>query len=75
MFSDACAGAQSYAITETGQGINTTHGEDVPAAFERSVRVAVQSRTLRSQFTDVPELNIDTAAYPSHLGLPRVMPC
>ena len=29
------------AIREVDQGINTTHGGDVPAAFERAVRVAV----------------------------------
>jgi wobble nucleotide-excising tRNase len=60
-FSDAYAGLRA-AINEAGQGINTTHGEEVPAAFERAVRVADQSRTFWSAFTDVPELNVDTAA-------------
>jgi wobble nucleotide-excising tRNase len=49
------------AITQTGQGINNSHGGEMLAAFERSVRVAVQSRTFWNSFTDVPEINVDTA--------------
>lgn len=48
-------------ITQTGQGINSTHGGDVPAAFERAVRVAAQGRTFWNAFTDVPEVEVDTA--------------
>lgn len=50
------------AINDAGQGINTTHAGDVPAAFERAVRVAGENRTFWNAFTDVPEVNIDTAA-------------
>jgi wobble nucleotide-excising tRNase len=41
--------------------INRTHGGDLPAAFERAVRVAVERRQFWSQFSDVPELSVDTA--------------
>ncbi len=41
--------------------IATAHGGDVPAAFERSVRVAGQRREFWAQFTDVPLIDIDTA--------------
>jgi wobble nucleotide-excising tRNase len=60
-FSEAYDGLKS-AITQTGQGINTTHGGEVPAAFERAVRVAAQGRTFWNAFTDVPEVEVDTAA-------------
>lgn len=50
------------AINDVGQGINTAHAGDVPAAFERAVRVAVENRAFWNAFTDVPEVNIDTAA-------------
>ena len=42
--------------------INRTHGNDVPAAFERAVRVAVERRQFWSRFCDVPEIAVDTAA-------------
>ena len=38
-----------------------THGGDVVAAFERSVRVGEQGRNFWKEFTSVPELNVDTA--------------
>lgn len=50
------------AITQTGQGINSTHGGEVPAAFERAVRVANQGRTFWNAFTDIPQVDVDTAA-------------
>jgi wobble nucleotide-excising tRNase len=59
------------AITEAGQGINTTHGGDVPAAFERAVRVAVENREFWSGFTDVPDIRIDTAAIARAWGAAR----
>ncbi|RVE99716.1 hypothetical protein CN172_01020 [Sinorhizobium meliloti] len=59
-FSDAYRDLRT-AINDTGQGIHSTHGGDVPAAFERSVRVAADTRTFWSSFTDVPEVNVDTA--------------
>ncbi|BCI73003.1 hypothetical protein SPKIRA_38330 (plasmid) [Sphingomonas paucimobilis] len=42
-FSDAYAELRNT-INQIGKGINTTHGGDVPAAFERAVRVAVENR-------------------------------
>lgn len=50
------------AIKEVGQGINTTHGGDAPAAFERAVRVAIENREFWRPFTDVPDIDVDTAA-------------
>lgn len=50
------------AINDAGQGINATHGGDVPAAFERAVRVAVENHTFWNAFTDVPDVNIETAS-------------
>lgn len=54
--------ALKAAIKEVGQGINTTHGGDVPAAFERAVRVAVENREFWGAFTNVPDIDVDTAA-------------
>lgn len=41
--------------------VNRTHDGDVPAAFERAVRVAVERRQFWSRFCDVPQVVIDTA--------------
>ncbi|QYE35237.1 AAA family ATPase [Polymorphobacter sp. PAMC 29334] len=60
-FSDAYD-ALKTAITEVGTGINTAHGGEVPAAFERSVRVAVEARTFWNAFAEIPEIDVDTAA-------------
>ena len=49
-------------INQIGKGINTTHGGDGPAAFERAVRVAVENREFWRSFTDVPDIDMDTAA-------------
>ncbi|KLE32494.1 hypothetical protein AAW00_13225 [Aurantiacibacter luteus] len=54
--------ALKRAITHVGQGINTTHGGDAPAAFERSVRVASENREFWKTFTDIPAVEVDTAA-------------
>lgn len=48
-------------VSETLAGINRGHGNDLPAAFERAVRVAVERRQFWSRFCDVPEIAIDTA--------------
>ena len=50
------------AIAEAIRGINATHGGDVPAAFERSVRVVTQGREFWKAFADVAAIDIDTAA-------------
>lgn len=59
-FSDAYRDLRA-AIVDTGQALNATHGGEIPAAFERAVRVAGQTRAFWSAFTDVSEVNIDTA--------------
>lgn len=43
-------------------GVRSMHGGDVPAAFERAVRVAGERRQFWSRFCEVPEVGIDTAA-------------
>lgn len=50
------------AITQVGQGIHTTHGGEVSAAFERSVRVAAEGHNFWKAFTDTPAVAVDTAA-------------
>jgi wobble nucleotide-excising tRNase len=54
--------ALKTAINTTGQGIASVHDGDVPAAFERAVRVAVENRAFWCDFTDVPAIEVDTAA-------------
>lgn len=49
-------------ILSTGIGVRDTHGGDIPAAFERSIRTAVQKQEFWKKFTGVPEVSIDTAA-------------
>lgn len=49
-------------ISSALTGINRTHGGNVPAAFERAVRLAGERCQFWSRFCDVPELEIDTAA-------------
>lgn len=58
----AAYAALKDAIATTKRAITTQHGGDVPAAFERAVRVASQRREFWSRFAEVPEVNIDTAA-------------
>ncbi|WP_249142964.1 AAA family ATPase [Bradyrhizobium liaoningense] len=60
-FSAAYRGLRA-AINDSGLAINATHGGEIPAAFERAVRVAGETRTFWSAFTDIPEFNVDTAA-------------
>ena len=48
-------------ISDTISEIDRTHGGDVPAAFERAVRIAVERRAFWSRFCDVPDLAVDTA--------------
>ncbi len=49
-------------IADTIAAVNRLHGGDAPAAFERAVRVAGETRQFWSQFCDVPEVSLDTAA-------------
>lgn len=50
------------AITDALEGVRRAHAGDVPAGFERAVRVAGERRAFWSRFCEVPELGIDTAA-------------
>jgi wobble nucleotide-excising tRNase len=59
-FSEAYAELKS-AIVKQGQSVSAIHGEDVPAAFERDVRVAAQTREFWAAFATVPDISIDTA--------------
>lgn len=49
-------------IRQTGIIVKNTHGQEVPAAFERSVRNAVQHLEFWRNFAELPVLEIDTAA-------------
>ena len=60
-FSDAYNGLKS-AIIDIGKGIADSHSGEIQAAFERAVRVAVQSRDFWRGFMEVPDIEIDTAA-------------
>ncbi len=48
-------------VSETLATVNRAHSGDVPAAFERAVRVAVQGRSFWSRFCEVAEVSLDTA--------------
>lgn len=60
-FSEAYS-ALKTAISGTLKAINAVHSGEGPAAFERSIRVAVQLREFWGRFAEVPEIVIDTAA-------------
>lgn len=49
-------------IADAIENFESTHSGDRIAAFERSVRIASEHRRFWSQFCDVPEINLDTAA-------------
>jgi len=42
-------------------GLAVEAGNDLPAGFERAVRIAVERRQFWSRFCDVPEIAVDTA--------------
>ena len=50
------------AIARETATLSATRSGEVMAAFERSVRTAVELRQFWSQFTEVPTVNLDTAA-------------
>lgn len=60
-FSEAYA-ALKRAVSAALSAISQTHGGDVPAGFERAVRVTGERRQFWSRFCDVPEFTLDTAA-------------
>lgn len=60
-FSDAYGGLKRAVVDALG-AVNRLHGDDVPAGFERAVRVAIERRQFWSRFCQVEEFTIDTAA-------------
>jgi len=60
-FSDAYAALKRTVSNALG-AVNRVHGSDVPAGFERAVRVAVERRQFWSRFCEVAEFALDTAA-------------
>ena len=54
--------ALKTAISGTIRALNAAHSGEGQAAFERSIRVAVQLREFWAKFAEVPEIGIDTAA-------------
>ena len=50
------------AITDALESVRRAHAGDVPAGFERAVRVAGERRAFWSRFCQVPDVVIDTAA-------------
>jgi wobble nucleotide-excising tRNase len=60
-FSDAYASLKRT-VADTLRAVNLAHGGDVPAAFERALRITVERRQFWSQFCEVAEVALDTAA-------------
>jgi wobble nucleotide-excising tRNase len=50
------------AIRQTGVAIRDTHAGDIPSAFERDIRTAVQAHEFWNDFAELPEIEVDTAA-------------
>jgi len=59
-FSNAYAQLRQ-AVAHALAGVNRLHDGDVPAAFERAVRVCGERRQFWARFCDVPEVTLDTA--------------
>jgi len=49
-------------VTDAVTSLDREHGGDVPAAFERSIRVAVERRQFWTKFCEIPQIALDTAA-------------
>lgn len=49
-------------VAESLSAVSRAHAGDVPAAFERAVRVAVERRQFWARFCEIPEIALDTAA-------------
>lgn len=49
-------------ILNTKQSVASANSGEVIAAFERSVKVAIQSREFWCKFIDIPEIDLDTAS-------------
>lgn len=53
--------ALKVAIVDSGKGVAAEYGGDMPAAFERGVRVSIETRDFWRDFLAVPDLDLDTA--------------
>ncbi|WP_457584578.1 AAA family ATPase [Ensifer canadensis] len=51
------------AIRQTGNAVRDAHAGDIPSAFERDVRTAAQAHEFWKDFAELPEIDIDTAAF------------
>jgi wobble nucleotide-excising tRNase len=69
-FSEAYAELK-HRIEEALRRLERTQGGDVPAGFERALRVAVERRQFWSQFCEVPEIVVDTAQIVRDWGAAR----
>lgn len=49
-------------IADNIQELNTAHSGEIQAAFERAVRVAIQTQQFWTKYTDIPDVEVDTAA-------------
>ena len=49
-------------IRQTGVAIRDTHAGDIPSAFERDIRTAVQAHEFWKDFAELPVIEVDTAA-------------
>jgi wobble nucleotide-excising tRNase len=58
-------------VADTLAAIGRTHGDEVPATFERAVRFASERRQFWSRFCDIPAISIDTAAIASDWRVAR----
>lgn len=50
------------AIRQAEIAVRDAHSGDIPSAFERDVRTAAQAHEFWKDFTELPEIDIDTAA-------------
>lgn len=51
-----------HAIRQAGVAIRDTHAGDIPSAFERDIRTAVQAHEFWKDFAELPRIEVDTAA-------------
>lgn len=58
-------------VRQAGIAIRDTHAGDIPSAFERDIRTAVQAHEFWKDFADLPNIEIDTAAIARHWNAAR----
>jgi wobble nucleotide-excising tRNase len=69
-FSDAYASLKRDVLAALAT-VNLIHGREVPAGFERALRVTVERRQFWSRFCEVAEVTLDTAAIVRDWGAAR----